>query len=126
MHHKLLLVLTESSVKSPWVEKEVETALEKERKRGQTVLFPIRLDGCGDGNGLGVGGGFEANAAYWGFSGVEERAEWRWRAQCGDGLVDLRNGGIKPGSLHCGRDDKGGGICWVDAGFAGGGEGLKG
>ena len=41
---KLLLVVTESSVKSAWVEKEVETAFEKERKQGRTVLFPIRLD----------------------------------------------------------------------------------
>jgi hypothetical protein len=44
VHDKLLLVLTESSVRSPWVEKEVETALEKERRQGRTVLFPIRLD----------------------------------------------------------------------------------
>ena len=44
MHDKLLLVLTENSMKSPWVEKEVETAFEKERKQGRTVLFPIRLD----------------------------------------------------------------------------------
>jgi hypothetical protein len=38
VHDKLLL--TKSSMKSAWVEKEVETAFEKER----TVLFPIRLD----------------------------------------------------------------------------------
>ena len=44
VHDKLLLVLTENSMKSPWVEKEVETAFEKERKQGRTVLFPIRLD----------------------------------------------------------------------------------
>src|SRR5215470_13770134 len=44
VHDKLLLVLTENSMKSPWVEKEVETAFEKERKLGRTVLFPIRLD----------------------------------------------------------------------------------
>lgn len=31
-------------MKSPGVEKEVETAFEKERKQGRTVLFPIRLD----------------------------------------------------------------------------------
>jgi len=37
-------VLTENSMKSPWVEKEVETAFEKERRQGRTVLFPIRLD----------------------------------------------------------------------------------
>jgi hypothetical protein len=54
VHDKLLLVLTESSMKSAWVEKEVETAFEKERisggrlegggTKGRTVLFPIRLD----------------------------------------------------------------------------------
>lgn len=44
VHDKLLLVLTESSMRSAWVEKEVETAFEKERKQGRTVLFPIRLD----------------------------------------------------------------------------------
>jgi hypothetical protein len=41
---KLLLLLSEHSVKSDWVEKEVETAFEQERKRGHTVLLPIRLD----------------------------------------------------------------------------------
>jgi hypothetical protein len=44
IHDKLLLILTENSVKSDWVEKEVETAFEKERNQGRTVLFPIRLD----------------------------------------------------------------------------------
>ena len=44
LYDKLLLVLTETSVKSAWVEEEVETAFEKERTQGRTVLFPIRLD----------------------------------------------------------------------------------
>src|SRR5205085_8344971 len=44
LHDKLLLVLSESSVASQWVEKEVETALEKEREQGKIVLFPLRLD----------------------------------------------------------------------------------
>jgi len=44
LHDKLLLVLSETSVKSRWVEQEVETALAKEREQGRTVLFPIRLD----------------------------------------------------------------------------------
>jgi TIR domain-containing protein/pentapeptide repeat protein len=44
VHDKLLLVLSEESVNSEWVEKEVETAFEKERERKETVLFPIRLD----------------------------------------------------------------------------------
>ena len=44
VHDKLLLVLSKNSVQSQWVEKEVETAMEKERKQDRTVLFPIRLD----------------------------------------------------------------------------------
>jgi hypothetical protein len=45
IYDKLLLILSENSIHSPWVEKEVETAFEKERKSpGKTVLFPIRLD----------------------------------------------------------------------------------
>jgi uncharacterized protein YjbI with pentapeptide repeats len=43
-YDKLLLVLSESSVASEWVEKEVETAFEKEREQGKTVLFPVTLD----------------------------------------------------------------------------------
>lgn len=44
LHDKLIVILTESSVKSEWVEKEVETAFDKERKQERIVLFPIRLD----------------------------------------------------------------------------------
>jgi hypothetical protein len=44
LREKLLLVLSENSVQSEWVEKEVETAMEEERKLKRTVLFPIRLD----------------------------------------------------------------------------------
>jgi len=43
-HDKLLLVLSEHSIHSDWVEKEVETAFEKERQQKRTVLFPVRLD----------------------------------------------------------------------------------
>ena len=43
-HDKLLLILSKSSIHSQWVEQEVETALEKERKKNLTMLFPIRLD----------------------------------------------------------------------------------
>jgi hypothetical protein len=43
-HDKLLLVLSETSVKSQWVEQEVETAMAKEREQARTVLFPIRVD----------------------------------------------------------------------------------
>lgn len=44
MHDKLLLVLSEHSIASDWVEQEVETALAKEREQRRTVLFPIRVD----------------------------------------------------------------------------------
>ena len=36
--------LSKNSVQSEWVEKEVETAMEKESEHHRTVLFPIRLD----------------------------------------------------------------------------------
>ncbi len=44
LYDKLLLILSKDSVHSQWVEDEVERALEKERRDGSTVLFPIRLD----------------------------------------------------------------------------------
>jgi hypothetical protein len=43
---RVLLILSEQSVSSSWVEKEVETAFEEEARRGNVVLFPIRLDGA--------------------------------------------------------------------------------
>lgn len=44
LRDKLLLILTENSIGSDWVEQEVESALVEEKQRGRTVLFPIRLD----------------------------------------------------------------------------------
>ena len=44
IHDKLLLILSDNSINSEWVEDEVEAAYEQERQRGKTVLFPIRLD----------------------------------------------------------------------------------
>lgn len=44
VHDKLLLILTENSIASPWVEDEVEAALERERLEQRNVLFPIRMD----------------------------------------------------------------------------------
>src|SRR5581483_2874180 len=43
-HEKLLLILSKDSVTSDWVEKEVETAMEAERRQGRTILFPVRID----------------------------------------------------------------------------------
>src|SRR5882757_326767 len=44
MSDKLLLILSEHSVRSPWVETEVETAFSKEHKTGKLALFPVKLD----------------------------------------------------------------------------------
>jgi uncharacterized protein YjbI with pentapeptide repeats len=44
VHDRLLLILSQHSIKSRWVQKEVETAFEKEAKENRLVLFPIRLD----------------------------------------------------------------------------------
>lgn len=43
-HDRLLLILSQHSVMSTWVQQEVETALAWEREERQPVLFPIRLD----------------------------------------------------------------------------------
>lgn len=44
LHDKLMVLLSKKSIKSPWVEKEVETAFERERQQNRMVLLPIRLD----------------------------------------------------------------------------------
>jgi len=44
LHDKLLLVLSRNSIRSRWVEAEVEAALAREREQDYQVLFPIRLD----------------------------------------------------------------------------------
>jgi len=50
IHEKLLIVLSEFSIESAWIQQEVEAALEEEHNRNGSVLFPIRLDdSCLDG-----------------------------------------------------------------------------
>lgn len=44
LYDKLLIILSEASVNSRWVEFEVSTALQREVEQGRTMLFPIRLD----------------------------------------------------------------------------------
>jgi hypothetical protein len=44
LHDKLLIVLSQNSVRSAWVREEVESCLEREQRENRTVLFPIRLD----------------------------------------------------------------------------------
>ena len=40
----VILILSNSSLSSGWVEKEFETTFEEETRRGKPMLFPIRLD----------------------------------------------------------------------------------
>ena len=44
LHDKLLLVLSEHSINSNWVEEEVKAVLKEETRRSETVLLPIKLD----------------------------------------------------------------------------------
>ena len=43
-HDKVLLVLSEHSVESDWVKKEVETAFDREQQQKKLILFPVKLD----------------------------------------------------------------------------------
>jgi uncharacterized protein YjbI with pentapeptide repeats len=44
LRDKLLLILSQHSIKSDWVEDEVQKAFAEERDRKQLVLFPVRID----------------------------------------------------------------------------------
>ena len=44
LHDKVVIVLSENSISSGWVEDEVEAALEREKREKKTILFPVRLD----------------------------------------------------------------------------------
>jgi hypothetical protein len=44
VYDKLMVILSANSINSPWVEEEVEAAIEKEHQQNKPVLFPIRLD----------------------------------------------------------------------------------
>jgi hypothetical protein len=44
LHDRLLLILSENSVRSGWVRDEVESGLERENREKRTMLFPVRLD----------------------------------------------------------------------------------
>jgi hypothetical protein len=41
---KVLLILSENSIGSGWVKKEVTAAFDEEDRRNCTVLFPVRID----------------------------------------------------------------------------------
>jgi hypothetical protein len=44
LRDKVLLILSKRAIASDWVEDEVTKAFAEERRRGQTVLFPVRID----------------------------------------------------------------------------------
>jgi hypothetical protein len=44
LYDKVMIVLSEASVQSPWVEREVNAAREREERENRAVLFPIRID----------------------------------------------------------------------------------
>ena len=44
LHDKLLLILSEHSVRSDWVREEVESCMEREQREKKNLLFPITLD----------------------------------------------------------------------------------
>jgi hypothetical protein len=44
LRDKVLLILSEATLASDWVEGEVTRALDEERGRQRLLLFPIRLD----------------------------------------------------------------------------------
>jgi hypothetical protein len=44
VHEKLILIMSHRSIRSQYVEAEVEMAFAEERRRGSNILFPLRLD----------------------------------------------------------------------------------
>ena len=64
LHDRLLLILSAHSLKSRWVQKEVETAFEKEEKDNRLVLFPIRLDDTVMQMDVGWAAGYTTPAPY--------------------------------------------------------------
>jgi hypothetical protein len=91
VYDKLLLVLSEHSIASQWVEQEVETALRREREQGEIVLFPVRLDDAVFSQ-KGGWAALVANTRYIGdFTGWEEPS--RYTKGFARLLRDLKAGG---------------------------------
>jgi hypothetical protein len=76
LRDKVVLILSDYSIKSDWVEDEVTKAFEEERKRGQIVLFPVRLDEA-------VMDTNEAWAAKLRARNIGDFRKWKDRACCG-------------------------------------------
>ena len=44
LRDKVLLILSDGAIASDWVEGEVTRALDEERERNRSLLFPVRID----------------------------------------------------------------------------------
>ena len=100
LHDKLLLILSEHSVESPWVEHEVESAFEKEFKtresgRNRTVLFPIRLDSALMRSRKGWAATIRRTRHIGDFSAWKDHDAYKTAFQ--RLLRDLKSGGSEPG-----------------------------
>ena len=59
---RLVIVLSENSINSDWVEDEVERALQMERQTGDVVILPVRIDGNRSQGGIKMGERLDAEA----------------------------------------------------------------
>jgi len=64
LHDKLMVILSEHSVKSSWVEDEVETAFERERRDGTTGLVSDPSGRCRHGQRRSVGGKHSSHTTH--------------------------------------------------------------
>ena len=44
LREKVLIILSQHSIRSAWVEDEVKKAFAEERRRKAKILFPVRID----------------------------------------------------------------------------------
>jgi hypothetical protein len=72
-HDKLLLILSQDSISSPWVEREVTTALEREEREKRLILVTHQDRQCGDGHTRGMGSRYPPQPPYSRFPGTFER-----------------------------------------------------
>jgi TIR domain/Pentapeptide repeats (8 copies) len=65
LHHVVVLVLSEHSVRSDWVENELDMARRKEKAEGRAVLCPVALDDTWRAKLDATAGPGDANRALW-------------------------------------------------------------
>jgi uncharacterized protein YjbI with pentapeptide repeats len=94
LYDKLLLVLSEHSLASDWLEQETRSALVKEHSTGQRVLFPIRVDDAAAGMESGWAQEF-ANTRH-----IADFRQWQqqdaYQEAFGRLLRDLETDDIRP------------------------------